>query len=371
MPIQYEPTGYGASIQQLAEKAGAAEGATKAAEMAFQMAEADKQRQFQAQMENLHYEMQLEGARRSAMWDIEKMETRSRIDFQEEEQKRTMRKQQLDLDMQALDKAAKERQIDPVEDLPKLKKATLLRYLDLPEASKQLFETLTQQQVMGKEAQRQLDLLKTGGQGGAGGPTGMAPTGTTPTAPIVPTGSSVSVPIQRSQIYTTGTGQIRGITELGQDIGIEDTKHYRVVDSSTGQAYDITGDEFRNPKSANYRLVNEVGKAVSVETPAVKLSKEDQELSEGEGFWGPTAKKFFKSVEEVPVSELKGYGFGGTGYSVPSYLKTKGTQAKSINEQLKDFPISSESKTLLGEIIRKLIQQESDKAQYPGYTGKW
>jgi hypothetical protein len=352
MAIRYEPTGYGATVQSKAAQAGAAEAATKTANMAFQIAEANKERQFKAQMENLNYEMQIEAQRRAQLFEIEKMETRSRIDFEEEEKKRIQRKQQLDLDMQSLDKAVKEGLLsDNPEDqvnVQKAKQELLLRNIDLPEAARQLFHIPTREEVMGIAAAR--DLLK-------------PKTGTTPTAPVtaVQGTTSIPAPIQKSQIFTTETGQLRGITELGQNIPIEDTKLYRVQDPATGQFYDITGDEFKDPQKANYRFVNEAGvKPAVIETPSVKLSEEDKELTTprkdyAKAFFGPYApaiSKFLKNLMEPKT------GWGQQ-------------EIKYTQEQIDNFPISIEEKNILRQLVQKLIAQESDKPRYPGVSGKW
>lgn len=290
MAIKYQPEGYGKFVQGLAAQAGAAEAATKTAEMAFQMAEADKDRQFRAQMQNLQYEVQLESARRSAMWDIEKMEIRSRIDFEDEEKKRVQRKQQLDLDLQSLDKAAKEYLIDPKE-LPKMKEATYLKYMDLPEAASQLFRPKTEAQIMEEMLNK--------AQGG----TAVSPTGT----PTAPSTKPVAAPKTQFQAITSGPQGLVAIDQTGNQLPIQTDKYYRATDDK-GNLYQISGDEVEKKVQEGWNIESEIGAPIQldVKTPSVNISKEDKELSGGKVLYDPTTGEFYTNTTITESSDKYG-----------------------------------------------------------------
>lgn len=109
MPIRFDYTPYRATMQ-LAALAGQADRAKaeeqinlKREEMDARKQEAASDRQFRMDMAQFDAELRLESSKRSKMWEVEKMEMRSRLDFQEEEQTRMRKKQETDVKLEKLD----------------------------------------------------------------------------------------------------------------------------------------------------------------------------------------------------------------------------------------------------------------------------
>lgn len=116
MPISYGPTGYGALSLGLAQKAGEAIAARKAAEIAAelqmrreaqaaQMAMQQMQQQFEMQKFQISQQLDLEQFARAKSWETEKMEIASRLDFEQSEQKRQTKQSEFDTAMTSIDKA--------------------------------------------------------------------------------------------------------------------------------------------------------------------------------------------------------------------------------------------------------------------------
>ncbi len=113
MAISRGNIGYGELVSGLAQKAGEAVAARRAAEIAAQLQARREEQQSRmqiAQMENqfqtakmqLGYQMELEREARAQSWEIDKMELRSKLDFEEEEKKLRMKKQEFELKKKAI-----------------------------------------------------------------------------------------------------------------------------------------------------------------------------------------------------------------------------------------------------------------------------
>lgn len=151
MAIRYQPTGYGEAVQKVAQEAGAAMAAREAAKISAQL-EAQRESQvrsmeFEKQMKDIDQQFELEKFARSKAWDIEKMETASRIDFEYDEKKRIQKKEQLDADLKALD-TAHESGLVSDEDWQRERKARQLKDWGMEEAATQLYRPPTKEEMM-------------------------------------------------------------------------------------------------------------------------------------------------------------------------------------------------------------------------------
>ena len=109
MPIKFDYTPYKATMQ-LAALSGQADRAKreeqislKREEMAARKQESQADRAFRREMTEFDAQLRIESSKRSKMWEVEKMEMRSRLDFQEEEQTRMRKKQETDVKLEKLD----------------------------------------------------------------------------------------------------------------------------------------------------------------------------------------------------------------------------------------------------------------------------
>jgi len=113
MAIRYGNVGQGALTAALAKSSGEAIAAQKAAELAQRLAESAEQRKaqqeqfqltLQAEREKkmIDYTMEMEKYKRAKGWEIEKMETTSRLDFEKEEKSRIQKEQMYETKKQAI-----------------------------------------------------------------------------------------------------------------------------------------------------------------------------------------------------------------------------------------------------------------------------
>lgn len=166
-----------APIAGLAQQAGQAQASQESKERQSRLSLQLLTQQHQRNMLQIEAELDLEKQRRAGLWEIEKLETRSRLDFQQEEQYRLEKQQQVKSKLDAINKAVSNGYITTEQgELAKMDVQSDVRMYAYPQAPKQL---TPQQQI---EEQLLKQLMGEGGMGGEVG--GIAPmTGTTPVAP--------------------------------------------------------------------------------------------------------------------------------------------------------------------------------------------
>jgi len=166
-----------APIAGLAQQAGQAQASQESKERQSRLSLQLLTQQHQRNMLQIEAELDLEKQRRAGLWEIEKLETRSRLDFQQEEQYRLEKQQQVKSKLDAINKAVSNGYITTEQgELAKMDVQSDVRMYAYPQAPKQL----TPQQQIEEQLLKQLM-----GEGGMGGETsGIAPmAGATPVAP--------------------------------------------------------------------------------------------------------------------------------------------------------------------------------------------
>jgi hypothetical protein len=139
MAIVYGPvSGYGATVADLAVKAGQAQAAKQQAEIT-QKIQAQKELQqmeidFQRSMKLLDYQMELKKIAEAKQWEIDKMKLASQLDFEAEERQRIQKQQELDARIRAIDECD---YLTP-EQKSKLKAAVQLEFIGAKEAAQSI-----------------------------------------------------------------------------------------------------------------------------------------------------------------------------------------------------------------------------------------
>ncbi len=250
MAIEYQPSGYGSAVQSAATSAGASSAANKIMDMAAQMAEGDRQRRFQLNLQNMQEQsllqrlqlqesMELEAEKRRQLFEIEKMEIRSRIDFQEDEKRRAIKKQQYDSDLQALDKALKDGTITE-DTYSTYKRLRVAKEMQIEQGAIQAEKPLSQSQMMAKLMK---DKLVSGGmapdkaEAAANATFGATSTGSQSTQTAKP---AIEKPVMafdgNNVIKMTSDGQT-------QTIPISAGKHYVGINPNTGAKVSIPAEQ--------------------------------------------------------------------------------------------------------------------------------
>lgn len=229
MAIRYQPTGYGEAVQKVAQEAGAAVAAREAAKISAQL-EADRESQvrsmeFEKQMKDIDQQFELEKFARSKAWDIEKMETASRIDFEYDEKKRIQKKAEFDARNKSLDEALERDDLDS-DDYKKQKELLKLKYFDMDEAAKALYQPPTKEEMM----------LKMLGQKG-----GM-PTASATTQPVKQPSFKILGQTEQGVMMETPTGDVQTMVpeqkyrvRFGKEERVLSGQELMSVDPSSGQ----------------------------------------------------------------------------------------------------------------------------------------
>ncbi len=296
MAIEYSPSGnYGALVGDLAKKAGEAEFAKRVQEQTqkLQLIREEQQLKLAAEREavnlrlaaetklkQIDFQMELEKYKRSKEWEIEKMQLTSQIDFQEEEKKRLLDKQQYETDIKSIDEAIKSGEIDSNTG-DQLKKVRQLTFFGAEGAASQVMRPKSAEEVM-------MDALTNKVQG-----TG-AVTGKTPQSPRIVSGSvtTKAPPIRQAVVQFEGKTIIQSDDGTQQEIN-PNAPSYMVKDSSNQT---ISVNNFEGLVNAinegKVTFIRELGTTprLDVTTPAVPINKEDQELLSNSlsGFKGET-----------------------------------------------------------------------------------
>lgn len=230
MAIKYVPEGYGELVTSTAQQAGEAIAARRAAELAqeleFRREQADLQLQqrreellmsqeFSKQMKQLDMNMELEKVARSKMWEIEKMETVSRLDFEKEEKER--QQFQAELDQVKRDGPNGSGKLNEQEY--RQVQAQIYAKYGKEGVAAQLSRPVTKD-----EAEAQL-LLKSGIK--------------EPVVGAKPAGPTTPISVGQQTVVDIGAGPQIFNMETGKTSDIESTKEYAVV--INGQSRKVTG----------------------------------------------------------------------------------------------------------------------------------
>ena len=151
-----------APIAGIAKQAGEAQASQESKERQSRLSLQLLTQQHQRNMLQIEAELDLEKQRRAGLWEIEKLETRSRLDFQQEEQNRIEKQQQVKSKLDAINKAVSNGYITTEQgELAKMDVQSDVRMYAYPQAPKQL----TPQQQIEEQLLKQL----MGEDGGVGG----------------------------------------------------------------------------------------------------------------------------------------------------------------------------------------------------------
>lgn len=112
MPIEVRPSGMAGLYGQLGRLAGQAEAARKAEETVLRMQEQLRSQEHQREMAEFDAQLQIDSEKRARIWEFEKAEMSSRVDFEREERRRQVKLDERDAKLDALERALSDGIID-------------------------------------------------------------------------------------------------------------------------------------------------------------------------------------------------------------------------------------------------------------------
>lgn len=235
MAIRHGQVGMGQLTMDLANQAGQANTARRAADLAEQLRQRELDRQQQAEqfnmqlaaqreMKQLDFQMEMEKYRRANVWEIEKMELRSRLDFENEERKRQQRIAEFDAQEKAIDEAVKTGQLTS-EQAQKQKSALQYGRLGLEGVAAQVMHPEPKDDLMSQLFQNATDPSQVNG-------------GTATTQAAVP-----AAPKRQFQgLVVPDSGRLSTMnTNTGTLEEIDPTKYYTIVRVNPETGVEETG----------------------------------------------------------------------------------------------------------------------------------
>jgi len=267
MAIERGLPGYGNFITGLAQQAGQAVAAreqiqrqferdTRMEEIATQIqARREDMRmaqEFERRAKALDLELELAKYARSKEWEIEKMEIRSRLDFENEEKSRLTRKAEFQQKISSLNKAVDDGKISRDQADQQIQALELLE-LGAETAAAQALRPKTMDQILGEELRRKASMAQS----------------------AAPTPASVA----RFQVDQFDTGPV--IRDKGTNVveAIQPNQEYVVLNPMNGQKQLVSGKllEATNPETGNPWYMDVVIQDKGSVKPTPEQSAEVQE----------------------------------------------------------------------------------------------